>query len=114
MPAHVQEGLAKILASLEGRFDPYAGRKLFNRFRRAGLSSIRVHVEPYHLHAGRPDPVSMANWEQKMRTIRPAGVAALGGETAYDDWAAAFLEMLRDPDSFTYSTLIVVEGIRRA
>jgi SAM-dependent methyltransferase len=110
-PPLVSHGLERILAALEGRFDPYAGRKLFHRFRKAGLADVKVHLEPYHVHAGAPGAVAMANWEQKVRTIRPAGVAALG-EAAYDGWARAFLEMLRDEDAFTYSMLVVVHGTR--
>jgi hypothetical protein len=42
----------------------------------------------------------------------PAGVPALGGPAAYDRFVAEYLDHLRDPDTFTYSTLILVEGIR--
>jgi ubiquinone/menaquinone biosynthesis C-methylase UbiE len=114
-PCHpeVERGLARILAELDGRFDAYVGRKLFNLFHRQRLSAIKVHVEPYHLYAGTAPADAMQNWEHKLSTIRPAGIRALNGEAEYDRWAAAFLDMLRAPETFTYSSLILVEGIRQ-
>jgi SAM-dependent methyltransferase len=112
MPPEVESGLARLMRALEGRFDPFAGRKLFHRFRRAGLADVRVHMLPYHLYAGTAPERDMLNWEAKFRTVREAGARAFGSHEAYDRFGARFLEMLRDPDAFTYSTLFLVEGIR--
>ena len=101
-----------MLETLEGRFDPYAGRKLFNRFRLRGLSEINVHVEPYHVYAGHVPAAALENWKQKLRTIKPAAATAFGSDTAYDAWVQRFLGLLCDPDAFTYSVLVLVHGIR--
>lgn len=108
----VEAGLARVFEATKGHFDPNVGRKLFHLFRKAKLGQVRVHVEPYHLYAGSVSGVALANWEQKLRTIRPMGVRAFPHEAAYDAWADSYLEMLRDPDVFTYSVLILVEGVR--
>jgi ubiquinone/menaquinone biosynthesis C-methylase UbiE len=112
MPPIVEDGLAKLQRALQGRFDPLAGRKLYHRFRKAGLQSVTVHMLPYHLYAQAISPVQLENWRIKLDTLRRAGALALGGESQYDDFARAFLELLEDPDSLTYSVLIMVEGVR--
>ena len=104
--------LARLMDALGSRFDPFAGRKLFNRARRAGLADICVHVQPYHVYAGSIPSSELPNWQQKLRTIQPAAIRALGGEDAYRRFVDAFLTHLQDPETFTYSTLILVSGKR--
>jgi hypothetical protein len=99
---------------LRGSFDPYAGRRLFNRFRRAGLEGVRVHAQPYHLYAGTAAPEEMRNWEQKFATLRPRAAAAFGGEAAYDAFVAEYLGLLRSPDALNYSVLFMTEWSRPA
>lgn len=111
-PEPVRLGMDRILAALGTRFDPYAGRKLFHRFCKAGLRDIRVHHLPYHLYAGRLPDAERPNWEAKWKTIRPVGVRALGGERAYDAFVEAYMAMLDEPSTLTYSTLFLVEGLR--
>jgi ubiquinone/menaquinone biosynthesis C-methylase UbiE len=111
-PPEVESGLTKVIRVLDGRFDPYAGRKLFARFRRQRLANVQVHAEAYHLYAGTAPESAMKNWAQKLTTIRPAAIRAFESEAEFDRWAASFLELLRDPDSFTYSVLVLVEGTR--
>lgn len=111
-PPRLQEGLQKLERFLQGHLDPYAGRKLFHRFRRAGLERIEVHLLPYHLYAGTASPADQRNWTVKFQTLRPVGALAFGGVDEYEEFARAFLEHLQDPDSFTYSTLVLVEGVR--
>ncbi len=107
--------LNKLAQGLRGVFDPFAGRKLYHRFRRAGLGSIRVHALPYHLYAGAAPDEAMRNWELKMQTLRPRGIRALGGrEQEYDQFALEYLKLLRDPEVLNYSVLFLVEGIKPA
>ena len=112
LPQRVADGLAAFEQALGGIFDPYAGRKLYHRFRRAGLEQVRVHVLPYHLLADEVSAAQLFNWKVKLQTLRPIGARALGGEAAYDAFASEYLAMLRDPDALTYSVLILVEGVR--
>lgn len=114
LPDDVAAALAKLEVGLQGAFDPYAGRKLFNRMRRAGLSDLRVHVLPYHLYAGTASDAAMANWTLKLQTIRPRGERVLGGAAAYQKFSDAFLALLRDPDVLNYSVLFLVEWRRPA
>jgi hypothetical protein len=54
----------------------------------------------------------MLNWQAKFDTLREVGARALGSVEAYDRFGKRFLQMLRDPDALTYSTLFLVEGVR--
>lgn len=112
MPPAVARGLQAFEAALQGVFDPYAGRKLYHRFRKAGLEQVQVHVQPYHVLADEVNETQLFNWRLKLQTLRPIGVKALGSAEAYDAFAAEYLEMLRDPDALTYSVLFLVEGVR--
>jgi len=112
MPPEVEEGLPKLMKAIEGRFDPYAGRKLFHRFRTAAFSELRVRAMPYHFYPGTIPDREIPNWEGKVRTMRGAGEKAFGSAEAWDRFATQYLEMLRDPDSLTYSILFLVEGTK--
>ncbi len=114
LPARVSEGLPRFEAKLAEVFDPWAGRKLYHRFRRLKLADVRVHVLPYHLYTDSIAEEQLFNWRLKLKTLRPIGVNALGGEAAWDAFSSDYLAMLQDPDTLTYSTLILVEGVRRA
>ena len=113
LPPRVAAGLERFEAALRGIFDPYAGRKLYHRFRRAGLDQVKVHVLPYHVLADEVTEMQLFNWRLKLQTLRPIGAKALGSEADYDAFAAEYLAMLQDPDALTYSVLILVEGVRR-
>lgn len=112
LPPRVAAGLPRFEAALSGVFDPYAGRKLYHRFRRAGLERVKVHVQPYHLYTDAFPEEQRLNWRLKLETLRPAGVRALGGEAEYDAFATEYLRMLEDPEVLTYSVLVLVEGVR--
>ena len=111
-PPELEQGLARLMEAMHGRFDPYAGRKLFHRFRKAALEQIKVHVMPYHLIAGAASRRDLDNWEAKVRTLRPVGEKTFGSPAAWDRFSEQFLALLRDPDALTYSTLFLVEGRR--
>jgi ubiquinone/menaquinone biosynthesis C-methylase UbiE len=108
--AEMSRQLEALQGALEGAFDPHVGRKLYSLFRRSGFTDIRTHVLPYHVYAGRADPEELENWQQKFATIRKAAMGAFPSEQAYDRFVEEFMGMLRDPDVFTYSVLIIVEG----
>lgn len=111
-PPELVEGLAKLERAFAGRFDPFAGRKLYPLFHQAGLQNICVHLLPHHLYAGRASDDDLANWEMKFRTLRRAGSLAFGGEAPYDSFVRNFLDFLASPSTFTYSVLLLVEGLR--
>ena len=107
-----EQALALLMGALKGSFDPYAGRKLFHRFRKAGLSAIRVHLLPYHLISGTASARELRNWEAKLRTLRPVGERVFGSLAEWERFETRSLALLRDPDTLTYSTLFLVEGRR--
>jgi SAM-dependent methyltransferase len=111
--ARLAQDLQILERVLDGRFDPYAGRKLFHRFRRAGLESVAVHLMPHHLYAGAAPDAALSNWELKLRQIGETAADAFGGAAEYRRFSRAFLDLLRDQDTLTYSVLFLVEGIRR-
>jgi len=92
-------------------FDAFVGRKLYGFLRAAGADRIAVHVRPYHLKVGSADETTLANWSYKLKTLAKLGHHTLGVE-AYDRAASALIDMLRDPEVLSYSTLFVVEGMR--
>lgn len=114
MPPAVAQGLSRFEAALQGVFDPYAGRKLYHRFRKAGLVDVKVHIQPYHVLADAVTETQLFNWKLKVQTLRPVGVKAFGSPEAYDAFAAEYLAMLQDPNALTYSVLFLVEGVRGA
>ncbi len=112
MPSGVTRGLARFEQALQGLFDPYAGRKLYHRFRKAGLEQVKVYIQPYHVLADAVTETQLFNWRLKIQTLRPVGVKAFGSAEAYDAFAAEYLAMLQDPEALTYSVLFLVEGVR--
>lgn len=108
--AHMSQQLESLQQALKGAFDPLAGRKLYNLLRRSGFTDIRTHVVPYHVYAGKADQAALENWQQKFATIRKVAVQAFPTEDTYDRFVEEFMAMLTDPDVFTYSILIIVEG----
>jgi hypothetical protein len=62
------------------------------------------------VYAGVADDAAMENWSQKFATIRRAAIRAFPREEDYDRFVDEFMGMLSDPDVFTYSVLIIVEG----
>lgn len=112
MRSQVAEDLDVLMRALQGSFDPYVGRKLYHFARNAGLEQIRAHVIPYHLYAGAACSDHLENWRQKLQTIAPKGIEALGSVERYESFAESFIDMLAAPDTFYYSVLILVEGLR--
>lgn len=105
-----ERGLEALAAVLRPHLDPFAGRKLFHRFRKAGLRRMKVHMLPYHFYEGAVSLADREHWKLKFDVLRPVAASALGRDEDYDQWVSRYLEMLDDPDTFTYSVLFVVEG----
>lgn len=95
-------------------FDPFAGRKLWHYCFRAGLGQLSSSVEVYHHYAGPIDAENGRLWNLKLDIARPAAARALGSEAAADSLKERFLEYLGRPDTFTYSNLVTVCGVRPA
>jgi len=110
--AEFEAKLQLVREALTPHLDPYVGRKLFHMFRVAGVTDIRVHVLPYAVFAGAAANSAIENWRQKFSTTREVLEGVLGGGTEYDTFTSEFLGLLRSPDTFSYCTLLYVEGVR--
>ena len=110
----LEKRLGLVISGLKGRLDPHAGRKLYHRFRMAGLADVKVAVMPYHLYCNAIGQGDLDNWRLKLETLRPIGEAALGGAKAYRSFSKEYLELLRDPDALSYSLLFMVQGLKAA
>jgi ubiquinone/menaquinone biosynthesis C-methylase UbiE len=109
--AALKKALDVVTASFaETGFDPFVGRKLFWLARNAGLESVDVQVECYHLIAGEVDPEIYQQWELKLEIAKPWMARALGGERDAEERAQQFLQYLRRPDTLTYSNVFTVTG----
>jgi hypothetical protein len=67
---------------------------------------------PYHFYPGPAPLKDVEHWRWKLQTIGKVVAPALGGNGRYARWVDAFLDMLRDPDRFSYSVLFIVEGAK--
>jgi SAM-dependent methyltransferase len=109
--ALMQQTVARVLSSLQQTgFDPFVGRKLFWLARNAGLDSIRVQAECYHLIAGAIDPALYKQWELKLEIAKPRMQQALGSGYEAEEEVRRFLSYLRRPDTLTYSNVFTVVG----
>jgi ubiquinone/menaquinone biosynthesis C-methylase UbiE len=109
--AEMQRTSEKVVTALAATgFDPFVGRKLFSFAQRAGLQSIDVQVESYHLIAGVVGPEILKQWELKLEIAAPQLQKVLGSEAAARQHARRFLQYLRRPDTLTYSTVFTVSG----
>lgn len=93
-------------------FDPFAGRKLYHHAYVSGLSQLTSHVEVYHHYAGAIDAENGRLWNLKLDIALPAAARALGSEREALALKARFLNYLRRPDTFTYSNVVTVVGVR--
>jgi hypothetical protein len=105
-------GIHEALRLLAGDgFDPCIGRKLFSLFKAHSLKHIKATAVPYQTYAGGLPPDAQANWRQKLRAAG-ARLTAIAPGGRWDELMMQVMEeMLRD-DSFYYSTLIVVSGVK--
>jgi ubiquinone/menaquinone biosynthesis C-methylase UbiE len=111
--AELERQVTATLATLaRSGFDPFAGRKLYHHGYRTGLTQLSSSVEVYHHYAGSIDAENGRLWNLKLDIALPAAAHALGSERAALALKTRFLNYLRRPDTFTYSNLVTVVGVR--
>ncbi len=109
----LQPTIELVVGRLAGSgFDAFVGRKLFNLCFHAGLSGIKVQIDPYHLYAGTIDEEQFLLWQTKLEIAKPQMKKILGSEEAAAKYSERFLEYLRRPDTLTYSCLFTVTGTK--
>jgi len=112
MDSELEETLHKVLNSFQDNFDPYAGRKLYRRFFQRGFKDIQVHCLPYNLYAGTIPEDHLSNWEDKFKSVRSHAIKELGSSKRYEQFVEHFIAFLKSPETFTYSTLFLVSGVK--
>lgn len=108
---HLEAGLQKICRILAATgFDPWVGRKLYHYYRQVGFQDIRAFVTPHHVIAGEPREDERRNWHEKIDTIHAKLTGVYDDQQELDDLAEAFKGFIDSPETFTYSSLIIVVG----
>jgi ubiquinone/menaquinone biosynthesis C-methylase UbiE len=111
--AELERQVTATLATLARTgFDPFAGRKLYHHAYSTGLTQLSSSVEVYHHYAGAIDAENGRLWNLKLDIALPAAAVALGSEREALALKTRFLNYLRRPDTFTYSNLVTVVGVR--
>ncbi|MFC1836257.1 class I SAM-dependent methyltransferase [Thermodesulfobacteriota bacterium] len=109
----MERGLEKVIKMLSATgFDPYVGRKLYHYYRQVEFSNIRVFMMPHHLIAGEPTEDDRQNWYEKIETIRQKLTDSGSDVEELKSLAQSFRQLIDSPDTFTYSSLIVVVGTK--
>jgi ubiquinone/menaquinone biosynthesis C-methylase UbiE len=105
-------GIDEALRLLAGDgFDPCIGRKLFSLFKTHSLKHIKATAVPYQTYAGGLPPDAQTNWSQKLRAAA-ARLTAIAPGGRWDELMTQVMEQMLRDDSFYYSTLIVVSGVK--
>jgi ubiquinone/menaquinone biosynthesis C-methylase UbiE len=105
------EHISRIISVNQG-FDPYVGRKLYSFFKRAGLNKIKIKFGEYHKIAGKIDQKNYDLWEAKLAIALPELVWALGSEQKANQLKDDYLNFLLDENTFTFSNMMTVYGIK--
>jgi len=94
--------------------DPYIGRKLYSYYHSYRLSDIQVRVIPHHLFYGELKDSDDFNWTEKIeRLIEFKKQHGLQLSFDLETFKTRFLNFLRSPARFSYTPLILVEGVKR-
>lgn len=108
-------GLMEISTALQniGLWDPYSGRKIYSYFHSRKLIQTKVHMIPHHLIYGEASEADLMNMDMKLKRIedmQSQKQIELPFEMA--DYRKEFMTFFRDPGRFTYTPLILVEGVK--
>lgn len=94
-------------------FDPFVGRKLYSMFRHAGCREIKVHMVPHHLIYGKMGASDQQNLLAKLEQLsRLQREKRLTIDFSVEEFKDEFLRFMMLEDRFSYTPLILVEGIK--
>ncbi|MEZ4270901.1 MAG: methyltransferase domain-containing protein [Myxococcota bacterium] len=110
LSASMRDGLQTIERALAGRIDLNVGRKLYGMFLNLVLKNIHVHLLPYNLYAGKASTGALANWREKFERIAPLVASKFASAADYGRFVDEYLDFIADPETFSYSVLLMVEG----
>lgn len=103
--------LSKVIQE-SGSLDVYAGRRIYSYFQRAGLTDIDIHLSAHHLFWGDLSSPNEINWTAKLdQLIQYQDKGAIKLSFDLREFKTNFMEFLRSPERFSYTPLILVEGL---
>lgn len=112
-PPVVLEGMATFERGLRRHgFDLLIGRKLFHRFREAGLADVAVDVSPFNLVAGPASAGLLEDWRLRFETLASFVAPEFGDARRYRDFTEAYLGVLANPDALKYSIVVTTRGTK--
>lgn len=94
-------------------WDPYAGRKLYSFFHKNSFKDIRVHLIAHHLVYGEASTRDLENLKAKldqMCELQKKGTLDLSFDMSV--FSEKFLEFFKNPARFSYTPLVLVEGVK--
>lgn len=115
MPTVLMNNMFEIVRVIEKNklLDFYAGRKIYHYFHKAGYKDIRVLFYAHHLLYGDLQPTDRDNWSIKLdRLINLQETRTLKISFDLKEFKTSFLEFLDSPDRFSYTPLIIIEGLK--
>lgn len=115
MPEALMKKMFELVSVIEQSklLDFYAGRKLYHYFYQAGYKDIRVHFHAHHLFYGDLPATDRDNWSMKLdRLINLQNDSKLSFSFDLNEFKASFMDFLDSPERFSYTPLIIVEGLK--
>lgn len=94
-------------------FDLHVGRKLYALFRDAGVSDVKVHLQPLYLVAGAAPERLIRDWQVRFDALAPTAARAFGGPAPYAAFVTDYLAHLADDRALKYGITLVTEGTCR-
>ncbi len=93
--------------------DPYAGRKIYSYFHKHKLKDVKIQVIPHHLFYGKLTSADQFNWDAKFnQLISYQSEGILKFDFDVKDFKHKFMKFLKSEERFTYTPLILVEGVK--
>lgn len=96
-----------------GALDPYMGRKLYSYYYEHGLRDVKVRVIAHHLFYGDLRNSDDYNWSAKLeQLVQLSERERLRISFDLKKFRDEFMAFLRQPGRFTYTPLVLVEGVK--
>jgi ubiquinone/menaquinone biosynthesis C-methylase UbiE len=116
LPSDLQFQLDELVNEIENKklLDFHAGRKLYSYFYENKFEAIKAHIYGHHLFYGELDDNDEHNWSTKLdQMIRYQDSGELVLEFDLRKFKSQFMGFLKSPARFSYTPLIIIEGVKR-
>ena len=116
IPERLSKTVSAVMNGLQKKanFDPYVGRKLYSFLYDLEFKDIAVNIEAHHNIYGQLNEPDEFNWIKKVE-IAPDKIGYLFEEYGGDKklFRQEFNESFSDPRRFTYTPLIICQGVKK-